>query len=63
MVFFTIFGLRFVDKISNKVESSLKSLTNSEILPGTLFRKILTAFRQPPVSLTVVMKAACDSEI
>jgi hypothetical protein len=31
-------------------------------LPVTLFRKLVPAFREPPVTLKVVSKAACDTE-
>jgi hypothetical protein len=33
-----------------------------KILPVTLFRGPVPAFREPPVTLKVVRKAACDSE-
>ncbi len=42
--------------------ASLKLLTISEIIPVTLFRKLVPDFRLPPVTLKVVPKAACDSE-
>ncbi len=40
----------------------LKSLINYEILPVTLVRKFVAAYRKPPVTLEVVSKAACDSK-
>jgi hypothetical protein len=42
-------------------ERSYKSKQFVKILPGTLFRGLVPAFRKPPATLKVVPKAACDS--
>jgi hypothetical protein len=34
-----------------------------KILPVNLFRKLVPAFQEPPVTLKVVPKAACDLKI
>jgi hypothetical protein len=50
-------GCLFVEKIENKVFdcfSEITTVTKSKILSATLFRKLVPAFRQPPVTLKFV---------
>ncbi len=53
----------WLKNIQNKfLLASMKSLAYCEILSGTIFRKLVPAFREPPVTLKVVPKAACGPE-
>jgi hypothetical protein len=54
---FTTFGCLFVKKIKNKfLLSSMKSLTDCENLPVTLFNELVPAYPYPLVTLKFVRK-------
>jgi hypothetical protein len=62
---FTIFGSLFVGKIKIKFSACCFEITyycNCKNLPVNLFRKLVPAYRKPPMTLKVVPKAVCDSE-
>jgi hypothetical protein len=40
---------------------SMKSLTNCENPPVTLFRELVVALRKPHITLKIVPEAACDT--
>jgi hypothetical protein len=44
------------------VLASMKNLVLTKILPETLFRKLVSAFRPSPKILKMAPKAACDLE-
>jgi hypothetical protein len=52
---FKIFGCIFV--LKKFLLTSMKSLTNSEILPIVLLKKLVPAFKKSPVTLRVVPEA------
>ena len=59
---FRKFWLLFVMKIQNKVSACFYEITIVKIFPVALFRKLVPAFRKPPVTLRNFPKAAYDSE-
>jgi hypothetical protein len=60
MNIFQKLGFLFVKNIQNKISTCSYEITRKvKILPVTLFRNLVPAFREPPVTLKVVTKAAC----